>query len=59
MKTMQVVELPTELQVYRSTGVSVIKFSKNTELAMGFIDFLVSEIGKKIYREYGWYHTIP
>jgi len=58
MKTMEVVELPKELQVYRSTGVAVLKFSKNKELADKFIDFLVSESGKKIYREYGWYHAI-
>ena len=59
MKTMEVVELPKELQVYRSTGVAVVKFSKNKELAKKFIDFLVSESCKKIYREYGWYHEIP
>ncbi len=59
MKTMEVVELPKELQVYRSTGVAVVKFSKNKELAKKFIDFVVSESGKKIYREYGWYHAIP
>ena len=59
MKTMQVVELPKELQVYRSTSVAVVKFSKNKELAEKFIDFLVSESGKKIYRDYGWYHAIP
>jgi len=59
MKTMEVVELPKELQVYRSTGVAVIKFSKHKESAKKFIDFLVSESGKKIYKEYGWYHAIP
>jgi len=59
MKTMEVVELPKELPIYRSTGVAVVKFSKNKELASKFIDFLVSESGKKIYREYGLYHTIP
>ena len=59
MKTMEVVELPKELQVYRSTGVAVVKFSKNKKLAKKFIDFLVSESGKKIYREYGWHHSIP
>jgi len=58
MKTMEVVELPRELQVYRSTGVAVVKFSKNQELAKRFIDFLISEEGKKIYKEYGWYHAI-
>ncbi|MDH5374841.1 MAG: substrate-binding domain-containing protein [Candidatus Bathyarchaeota archaeon] len=59
MKTMEVVELPEELQVYRSTGVATIKFSKHKELAKKFIDFLVSENGKKIYMEYGWYHAVP
>ena len=59
MKTMEVVELPKELQVYRSTGVAIVKFSRNKELAKKFIDFLVSETGKKIYIEYGWNHPIP
>jgi len=59
MKTMEVVELPKEIQVYRSTGVALVKFSKNKELAKKFIDFVVSESGRKIYREYGWYHAIP
>jgi len=59
MKTIEVVELPKELQVYRTTGVAVIQFSKNKKLANKFIDFLTSENGKKIYREYGWYHVTP
>jgi accessory colonization factor AcfC len=59
MRTMEVVELPEELQVFRSTGVAVVKFSKNKEIAKKFVDFLVSESGKRIYREYGWYHTVP
>ncbi|MFB0522203.1 MAG: substrate-binding domain-containing protein [Candidatus Bathyarchaeia archaeon] len=59
MKTMEVVELPKELQIYRSTGVAVVKYSKNKELTKKFIDFLVSENGKKIYRQYGWHHMIP
>ena len=55
VKTMDVVELPKDLQVYRSTAIGIISFSKNKELAKKFIDFLVSEEGKKIYEEYGWY----
>ena len=57
MKTMDVVELPKDLEVYRSTAIGIIAFSKHKELARKFIDFLVSERGKKIYKEYGWYHT--
>ena len=55
-KTIDIIQLPTELQVYRSTGVALIEFSENRELASNFIDFLVSEEGKRVYTEYGWYH---
>lgn len=57
-KTIEVVELPRELQVYRSTGIAVIEFSKNKETANAFIDYAVSENGKKIYRKYGWIRII-
>ena len=55
-ETMDKVDLPKDLQVHRSTAIGVIAFSKNKELAKKFIDFLVSEKGKKIYEEYGWHH---
>jgi molybdate transport system substrate-binding protein len=55
MQTMDIIELPKDLQVHRSTAIGVIAFSKNKELAEKFIDFLVSEKGKKIYDEYGWH----
>jgi molybdate transport system substrate-binding protein len=58
METMEIVELPKNLQVYRSTGVAVIKFTKKKELAEKFIDFLVSDKGKEIYEEYGWHHIV-
>jgi molybdate transport system substrate-binding protein len=57
MQTMDIIELPKDLQVHRSTAIGVIAFSKNKELAKKFIDFLVSEKGKKIYEEYGWHYT--
>jgi molybdate transport system substrate-binding protein len=57
MQTMDIIELPKDLQVHRSTAIGVITFSTNKELAKKFIDFLVSEEGKKIYEEYGWHHT--
>jgi len=56
-KTMDIVELPKDLQVYRSTAIGVITFSKNKELATKFIDFLVSDNGKKVYEEFGWHHV--
>jgi molybdate transport system substrate-binding protein len=57
MQTMDIVKLPEDLEVHRSTAIGVITFSKNKELAKKFIDFLVSEKGRKIYEEYGWHHT--
>jgi molybdate transport system substrate-binding protein len=57
MQTMDIIELPKDVQVHRSTAIGVITFSKNKELAKKFIDFLVSEKGKKIYEEYGWHHV--
>lgn len=57
MKTMDIAELPEDLQVHRSTGVGVVAFSKNKELAKKFIGFLVSEKGRKIYEEHGWHHV--
>jgi molybdate transport system substrate-binding protein len=57
MKTMDVIDLPKDLQVHRSTAIGVIAFSKNKELAEKFIGFLVSEKGKKIYEEHGWHHV--
>lgn len=57
VKTMDVVELPKNLQVYRSTGVSIVTFSRNKELAKKFIEYLVSISGKKVYGEYGWHHV--
>jgi len=57
MQTMDITGLPKELQVHRSTAIGVITFSKNKKLANGFIDFLTSEKGKKIYEEYGWHHA--
>ncbi len=56
--TTDVVELPQEFQVHRSTGVAVIEFTKNAELAEKFIVFLVSDEGRKIYEKYGWHHSV-
>ena len=55
-KTAEIVELPKELQVYRSTGVAVVEYSKNKNLARRFINFLTSKEGRKIYSDYGWIH---
>lgn len=57
-RTAETIEIPKELQVYRSTGVAVIEYSNNKELANRFIKSLTSEEGRKIYSDYGWVHEI-
>jgi len=57
--TIEAVDLPRELQIFRSTGIVVIQFSKQKETAKQFIDYATSEKDKKIYRSYGWTHTGP
>lgn len=55
-KTAEIVELPSEFQVYRSTSVAVVEYSKDKNLAGKFINFLTSKEGRKIYSDYGWIH---
>jgi molybdate transport system substrate-binding protein len=57
-KTSEAIEIPYEVQVFRSTGVAALDYSKSRELAGKFIDFLVSEEGRKVYEEYGWTHNL-
>jgi molybdate transport system substrate-binding protein len=57
--TIDVVALPREIQVFRSTGIAVITFSKQRETATQFIDYATSDKGKEVYRAYGWTHTSP
>jgi accessory colonization factor AcfC len=52
--TCEVIELPRDLQVFRSTVIGIIRHTKNRVLAQRFIDFLVSNEGRKIYSDYGW-----
>ena len=52
--TCEVIELPPELQVFRSTPVAMVFYTKNAELSQKFIDFLTSDDVKKIYSDYSW-----
>ena len=54
--TCETIELPPYLQVYRSTVVAIVSYTKNPELAKKFIDFLVTDEVKKIYSDYKWIH---
>jgi molybdate transport system substrate-binding protein len=52
--TSEAIELPPNLQVFRSTVAGIISYSKNKELARKFINFLTSDRVQKIYASYGW-----
>lgn len=52
--TCEVIELPRDLQVFRSTVIGIIRYTKNRALAQRFVDFLMSDEGRKIYSDYGW-----
>ena len=56
--TSEIVELPKELQVYRSTGLAMVSYSKNPNHAIEFIQYVTSRIGKDIYTKLGWIHNI-
>ena len=52
------VELPRDLQVYRSTAAQVIAYTQDQQLSMRLIDFLVSPEGRAIYKSHGWLHSV-
>jgi accessory colonization factor AcfC len=51
--TCETIELPTEIQVYRSTGIGVLTCSKDIELSKKYMDFLTSPKAEKIYSNHG------
>jgi accessory colonization factor AcfC len=54
--TCEVIELPRDLQVLRSTVAAIVSYSRNKEQSQKFIDFLTTDEVRKIYAGYGWIH---
>jgi molybdate transport system substrate-binding protein len=54
--TCEIIELPPNLQAFRSTVAGTISYSGNVKLSESFIDFLTSPAIRKIYANYGWIH---
>jgi len=52
----EIIELPANLQVFRSTVAGILSYTKNKALSEKFIDYLISPQIKKIYEDYGWIH---
>lgn len=55
--TCEAVELPRDLQIFRSTVIQVVTYTKNKALSEELIDFLFSPEGRRIYSSYGWLET--
>ena len=54
--TCETIELPPNLQVYRSTAVGILTCTKDMELSQKSIDFLTTLDVRKIYSDFGWIH---
>jgi accessory colonization factor AcfC len=52
--TCEAVELPRDLQIFRSTAVQVVTFTKDIDLSKKLIGFLTSPEGQRIYSDNGW-----
>jgi accessory colonization factor AcfC len=50
----EIIEMPEAQQVSRGTGVGMLSFAKQTEVATQFMDFLASPESRQFYKEYGW-----
>ncbi|MHC4191720.1 MAG: extracellular solute-binding protein [Planctomycetota bacterium] len=50
----ETIEMPEAQQVSRGTGVGMLSFAKQTEVATQFMDFLASPESHQFYKEYGW-----
>jgi accessory colonization factor AcfC len=55
--TCEAIALPPDLQVHRSTVAGMISYTNNAELSAKLIDFLTSNDARKIYSDYGWFHS--
>ncbi len=53
---LDVMEIPTELNVIATYPIAVLKSSQNTALAQAFLDYVLSEDGQSILQNYGFMH---
>jgi len=55
--TCDAVELPWDIQIFRSTAAQVVSYTRNEALSRKLIEFLTSTEGRRIYKEHGWLHV--
>jgi accessory colonization factor AcfC len=49
-----IVELPETQQIWRGTGIGLLSFAREPELATQFMDFLATPEARRCYQNYGW-----
>lgn len=50
----RIVDVPRDVAVCRGTCIGMLKFTRKQEAARAFMDFLVTEKSRAIYRKFGW-----
>jgi accessory colonization factor AcfC len=55
--TCDTIELSRDVQVFRSTAVQVVSYTRDEALSRKLIDFLTSPEGWRVYEEHGWLHV--
>jgi molybdate transport system substrate-binding protein len=55
-RTCEAIELPPDLQIFRSTNVGIVTYTRNPDLSRKFIHFLTTAEVKRIYSGYDWIH---
>jgi accessory colonization factor AcfC len=58
-ETCDAVDLPRDLQVFRSTCVGILTCTRDGDLSRRFLDFLNTAEVRAIYEEMGWLHGVP
>lgn len=49
-----IAEIPRDVAICRGTCIGMLKFTRQPEAARAFMDFLVTEKSRAIYRKFGW-----
>ncbi len=53
-ETAEAIELPGDLQVFRSTVAGVVSYSKEPRLTGQLIEYLASKDSDQVFLDYGW-----
>ncbi|MBO3802678.1 MAG: substrate-binding domain-containing protein [Candidatus Brockarchaeota archaeon] len=55
----EMIELPRDIEVFRSTNVAILKSCSNRESLQDFVGFLRSDESRRVYEKWGWITKKP